>query len=61
MFVLNICGVKMYGWVREMDEVYREVNGEYVVFVWILNIKLGIVKYVVIRNVIEIDIIWSEK
>lgn len=52
---------KMHGWVREMDEAYREVNGEYAVLVRTLNTKLGTVKHAAIRNATETDITWSEK
>ena len=57
----NTRGAKMHGWVREMDEAYREVNGEYAVLVRTLNTKLGTVKHAAIRNATETDITWSEK
>ncbi len=57
----NTRGAKMHGWVREMDEAYREVNGEYAVLVRTLYTKLGTVKHAAIRNATETDITWSEK
>lgn len=57
----NTRGAKMHGWVREMNEAYREVSGEYAVLVRTLNTKLGTVKHAAIRNATETDIPWSEK
>jgi len=58
----NTVGSKVHGWVREMNEAYRDNNGEYAVLVRLIETReLGVVKHAAIRNATSTDIPWSEK
>lgn len=58
----NTVGSKVHGWVREMNEAYRDKNGEYAVLVRLIETKeLGVVKHAAIRNASSTDIPWREK
>ena len=57
----NTVGAKVHGWVREMNEAYKDINGQYAVLVRTIDTKLGKVKHAAIRNIDSTDIPWNEK
>jgi len=57
----NTVGAKVHGWVREMNEAYKDINGQYAVLVRTIDTELGKVKHAAIRNIDSTDIPWNEK
>ena len=57
----NTVGSKVHGWVREMNEAYKDINSQYAVLVRTIDTELGKVKHAAIRNIDSTDIPWSEK
>ena len=57
----NSQGAKFTGWLKEMNEAYKDEKNIYAVMARTIDTEYGQIKHAAIRNIESTDISWSEK